>query len=169
EAERLKKIQSELENEKNKKSNEDKRSAQDKEEFQQRSALVQRQREEEQLKGKLTAEESRRQKERQAQEFAEDARLAEVNERERRDYDLARRLALETGTEADLPHLHRSRRPAVNSKYDLSKHSYAELRDIINTSCDIELLDACREEFHRRLKVYHAWKVKNRKTKNPSA
>ncbi|CAF1109907.1 unnamed protein product [Adineta steineri] len=169
EAERLKKIQSELENEKNKKTNEDKRSAQDKEEFQQRSALVQRQREEEQLKGKLTAEESRRQKERQAQEFAEDTRLAEVNERERRDYDLARRLALETGTEADLPHLHRSRRPAVNSKYDLSKHSYAELRDIINTSCDIELLDACREEFHRRLKVYHAWKVKNRKTKNPSA
>ncbi len=33
---------------------------------------------------------------------------------------------------------------------------------------DIELLDACREEFHRRLKVYHAWKVKNRKGKNPS-
>ena len=34
---------------------------------------------------------------------------------------------------------------------------------------DIELLDACREEFHRRLKVYHAWKLKNRKGKNPSA
>lgn len=28
---------------------------------------------------------------------------------------------------------------------------------------DIELLAACREEFHRRLKVYHAWKSKNRK------
>ena len=30
-------------------------------------------------------------------------------------------------------------------------------------SSDLELLDACREEFHRRLKVYHAWKSKNKK------
>jgi myosin-6 len=108
-----------------------------------------------------------------------------MNERERRDYDLARRLASETGGEADLPYLQRTRRPALNQKYDLSKHTYAQLRDIINTSCgkyfklqkqknstyliDLELLDACREEFHRRLKVYHAWKLKNRKGKNPSA
>ena len=28
---------------------------------------------------------------------------------------------------------------------------------------DLELLDACREEFHRRLKVYHSWKTKNKK------
>ena len=28
---------------------------------------------------------------------------------------------------------------------------------------DLELLDACREEFHRRLKVYHAWKTKNKR------
>ncbi|KAE8603145.1 hypothetical protein XENTR_v10014237 [Xenopus tropicalis] len=48
-------------------------------------------------------------------------------------------------------------------KHDLSKWKYAELRDAINTSCDIELLAACREEFHRRLKVYHAWKSKNKK------
>ena len=27
----------------------------------------------------------------------------------------------------------------------------------------MELLDACRMEFHRRLKVYHAWKSKNKK------
>jgi len=26
---------------------------------------------------------------------------------------------------------------------------------------DIELLEACREEFHRRLKMYHEWKQKN--------
>lgn len=31
------------------------------------------------------------------------------------------------------------------------------------TLVDIELLAACREEFHRRLKVYHAWKSKNKK------
>ncbi|XP_034117336.1 myosin heavy chain 95F isoform X1 [Drosophila nasuta] len=48
-------------------------------------------------------------------------------------------------------------------KFDLSKWKYSELRDAINTSCDIELLEACRQEFHRRLKVYHAWKAKNRK------
>lgn len=36
--------------------------------------------------------------------------------------------------------------------------NYAKLRDTINTSNDIELLEACREEFHRRLKVYHQWK-----------
>nr|XP_045016062.1 unconventional myosin-VI [Jaculus jaculus] len=64
-----------------------------------------------------------------------------------------------------------SRGPAVlatkaaagSKKHDLSKWKYAELRDTINTSCDIELLAACREEFHRRLKVYHAWKSKNKK------
>lgn len=52
---------------------------------------------------------------------------------------------------------------AGKQKYDLSKWKYSELRDAINTSCDIELLEACRHEFHRRLKVYHLWKAKNRK------
>ena len=47
-------------------------------------------------------------------------------------------------------------RSPVSNKYDLSKWKYAELRDTINTSCDIDLLEACREEFHRRLKVWHA-------------
>ena len=28
---------------------------------------------------------------------------------------------------------------------------------------DIDLLEACRDEFHRRLRVYHAWKDKNRR------
>jgi hypothetical protein len=48
-------------------------------------------------------------------------------------------------------------------KHDLSGWKYAELRDTINASCDIELLEACREEFHRRLKVYHEWKMKNKR------
>lgn len=34
---------------------------------------------------------------------------------------------------------------------------------VADASADIELLAACREEFHRRLKVYHAWKSKNKK------
>ena len=33
---------------------------------------------------------------------------------------------------------------------------------------DIELLEACRIEFHRRLKVYHAWRKRNMQ-KNKSA
>lgn len=28
---------------------------------------------------------------------------------------------------------------------------------------DIDLLEACRDEFHRRLRVYHAWKLRNKK------
>ncbi|XP_054921732.1 unconventional myosin-VI isoform X4 [Dermacentor andersoni] len=54
-------------------------------------------------------------------------------------------------------------RAKSEGKFDLSKWKYSELRDVINTSCDLELLAACREEFHRRLKVYHAWKSKNAK------
>ncbi|CAF3308813.1 unnamed protein product [Rotaria socialis] len=169
EQERLKKIQGALENEKLIKSDEDKRFEQEKDEFRQRSAIEQRRAEQERLMGKVNAEESRRRKELQEQELAEEAFLSEMNERERRDYDLARRIALETGSEADLPHLQRKSRSTINPKYDLRGHTYAQLRDLINTSCDLDLLDACREEFHRRLKVYHAWKLKNRKGKNLSA
>ena len=28
---------------------------------------------------------------------------------------------------------------------------------------DVDMLESCREEFHRRLKVYHAWKSKHKK------
>lgn len=48
-----------------------------------------------------------------------------------------------------------------NSKFDLTKWKYSDLRDTINTSCDLELLEACKREFHRRLKVYHAWRAMN--------
>ena len=40
---------------------------------------------------------------------------------------------------------------ALHKKHDLSKWKYADLRATINTSCDIDMLEACREEFHRRL------------------
>ncbi|XP_076874286.1 myosin VIa [Brachyhypopomus gauderio] len=61
------------------------------------------------------------------------------------------------------PQVQATKAAVGTKKYELSKWKYAELRDAINTSCDIELLAACREEFHRRLKVYHAWKSKNKK------
>merc|ERR1712083_1266279 len=104
--------------------------------------------------------------------------LREQIEQERRDHELALRLARESKggiDDAIIPmsspvpkmaevaaKVSTGGRP-TSPKYDLSNWKYAELRDTINTSCDIDLLEACREEFHRRLKVYHAWKSKNRK------
>ena len=110
----------------------------------------------------------------------ENAMLREQIEQERRDHELALRLAQESNTSIDdlntpqlkrvSPVMQQAAAAATNGasaaaakKYDLSKWKYAELRDTINTSCDIDLLEACREEFHRRLKVYHAWKAKNKK------
>ena len=34
---------------------------------------------------------------------------------------------------------------------------------------EVELLEACRDEFHRRLKAYHAWKGKNKKSASSGA
>lgn len=100
-------------------------------------------------------------------------RQSQLAEQEKRDHDLALRLAPEFGGQAEVEPLLNTRSSSKSSstssitksgsKYDLSKWKYAELRDAINTSCDLELLEACREEFHRRLKVYHAWKSKNKK------
>jgi len=111
---------------------------------------------------------------------------AAMLEQERRDQELAMRLAqdqsnpnaalsVEAQEQAKLgQHKRKSmkrssqsfsnkKQEALHKKHDLSKWKYADLRDTINTSCDIDLLEACREEFHRRLKVYHAWKMKNMK------
>uniref|UniRef100_A0A673CMX7 Unconventional myosin-VI n=1 Tax=Sphaeramia orbicularis TaxID=375764 RepID=A0A673CMX7_9TELE len=109
-----------------------------------------------------------------ALEREEQVQRATILEQERRDRELAMRIAQ---SEAELiteegqldaglrrgPQVQATKAAAGVKKYDLSKWKYAELRDVINTSCDIELLAACREEFHRRLKVYHAWKSKNKK------
>ncbi|RXN18608.1 unconventional myosin-VI-like isoform X1 [Labeo rohita] len=122
----------------------------------------------------------------QAEREQEASRQA-VLEQERRDRELALRIAQseaelipeEVPVEAGLrreemakemsdllarsPQVTATNAQADVKKFELSKWKYAELRDTINTSCDIELLAACREEFHRRLKVYHAWKSKNKK------
>lgn len=115
-------------------------------------------------------------------DLEEKSRLAQLNEQERRDHDLAMRLAqdfgnaevdpikpLSTASPPKSPLSSSSFTTSSGRKYDLSKWKYAELRDAINTSCDIELLEACREEFHRRLKVYHAWKSKNKKQADPAS
>uniref|UniRef100_A0A667XD25 Unconventional myosin-VI n=1 Tax=Myripristis murdjan TaxID=586833 RepID=A0A667XD25_9TELE len=126
-----------------------------------------------------------------ALEREEQAQRSAILEQERRDRELAMRIAqseaeliteegqMDAGLRSDEhvlglpissasaraigPQVQATKAAAGVKKYDLSKWKYAELRDVINTSCDIELLAACREEFHRRLKVYHAWKSKNKK------
>ncbi len=97
-------------------------------------------------------------------EQEEEAKQAALLEQERRDHDLAMRLASLEGGEVE-PVKSPKKMAIGKTKHDLSKWKYAELRDAINTSCDLELLESCREEFHRRLKVYHAWKSKNKKQK----
>lgn len=49
----------------------------------------------------------------------------------------------------------------VHDQYDLANWKYAELRDAINNSMDINLLVACEEEFRRRLRIYNEWKSRN--------
>ncbi|KAG9511399.1 Unconventional myosin-VI, partial [Fragariocoptes setiger] len=104
------------------------------------------------------------------------------NDQEQRDFEIALRLARESDATAALNQIsgatpnslspigssgteHTANSPMnltkPSGKYDLSKWKYSELRDTINTSCDLELLEACKQEFHRRLKVYHAWKSKH--------
>ncbi|OAD53874.1 Myosin heavy chain 95F [Eufriesea mexicana] len=119
-------------------------------------------------------------------EAMEENKYRELLEQERRDHELAVRLAQESngqvedspppvrsGSDVRVPsnnnrlvrseQVRNNQAAMANKKYDLSKWKYSELRDAINTSCDIELLEACRHEFHRRLKVYHAWKARNRR------
>ena len=109
------------------------------------------------------------------EEQEEEAKQEAIVEQEKRDHDLAMRLASELGSGGNGGEVEPMKSPKKSvmtvgggkgSKHDLSKWKYAELRDAINTSCDLDLLESCREEFHRRLKVYHAWKSKNKK-QNP--
>lgn len=99
-------------------------------------------------------------------------------DQEQRDYELALRLSQDsqqvptaTGGQSQMklpaaiqplaPSQNHAHEQAIDSKYDLTKWRYSDLRDTINTSCDLELLEACKREFHRRLKVYHAWRENN--------
>uniref|UniRef100_A0A8C8GFC0 Unconventional myosin-VI n=1 Tax=Oncorhynchus tshawytscha TaxID=74940 RepID=A0A8C8GFC0_ONCTS len=165
EKERLKKIQEEMEREKNRREEEEQRRKQEGDDRRLKLSL------QAEMDVQLEAERE------------EEAVRQNILEQERRDRELAMRIAQ---SEAELipeesqndtisyplmregPQVQATKAAAAagTKKYELSKWKYAELRDAINTSCDIELLAACREEFHRRLKVYHAWKSKNKKRGN---
>ncbi|XP_036988897.2 unconventional myosin-VI isoform X4 [Artibeus jamaicensis] len=190
EAERLRRIQEEMEKERKRREEDEQRRRKEEEERRMKLEMEAKRKQEEEERKKREDEEKRIQaevEEQLARQREEESQQQAVLEQERRDRELALRIAqseaelISDEAQADLA-LRReqmvkemseflSRGPAVQAtkaaagtkKYDLSKWKYAELRDTINTSCDIELLAACREEFHRRLKVYHAWKSKNKK------
>ncbi|XP_015271973.1 PREDICTED: unconventional myosin-VI, partial [Gekko japonicus] len=190
EAERLRRIQEEMERDRKRREEEEQRRKKEEEERRLKYEIEAKRKQEEEERKKREEEERRIQAEVEAQlarEREEANQQQAVLEQERRDHELAMRIAQNESElitdESQLdPGLRReqmanemsdvlSRGPSVQAtkaaagtkKHDLSKWKYAELRDTINTSCDIELLAACREEFHRRLKVYHAWKSKNKK------
>lgn len=199
EAERLRRIQEEMERERKRLEEEERRRKNEEEERRLKAEMELKRKQEEEERKRREEEERRLQLEMEAQllqEREEEAQRQTVFEQERRDRELAMRIAQ---SEAELineeqpdaalrragglgpkmtmeqmakemtdllargPQVQATKAVAGTKKYDLSKWKYAELRDAINTSCDIELLAACREEFHRRLKVYHAWKSKNKK------
>uniref|UniRef100_F6PJI8 Unconventional myosin-VI n=1 Tax=Ornithorhynchus anatinus TaxID=9258 RepID=F6PJI8_ORNAN len=213
EAERLRRIQEEMEKERKRREEDEQRRRKEEEERRQKSEIEAKRKQEEEERKKREDDEKRMQaevEEQLAKQREEENQQQAVREQERRDCELAMRIAqseaelireeaqLDAGLRRYnsclgfianslllfllLPSLSPmllaqemseilARGPAVQAtkaaagtkKYDLSKWKYAELRDTINTSCDIELLAACREEFHRRLKVYHTWKSKNKK------
>uniref|UniRef100_A0A673L340 Unconventional myosin-VI n=1 Tax=Sinocyclocheilus rhinocerous TaxID=307959 RepID=A0A673L340_9TELE len=177
ETERLKRIQEEMERERKRHKEEEQLRKQEEEDRHMKAEMEQKRKQEEEERKKREEEERVMQAELEMQlalEREEETQRQTMLEQERRDRELAMRIAQ---SEAELiqdeaqmdPSLRRGAQVQANKvaagvkKYDLSKWKYAELRDAINTSCDIEMLAACREEFHRRLKVYHAWKSKNKK------
>ncbi|MXQ80104.1 hypothetical protein E5288_WYG013683 [Bos mutus] len=191
EAERLRRIQEEMEKERKRREEDEQRRRKEEEERRMKLEMEAKRKQEEEERKKREDDEKRIQAEVEAQlarQREEESQQQAVLEQERRDRELALRIArseaelISDEAQADPAALRRYgfqyvkmcnnyRGPAVQAtkaaagtkKHDLSKWKYAELRDTINTSCDIELLAACREEFHRRLKVYHAWKSKNKK------
>ncbi|KTF96518.1 hypothetical protein cypCar_00028549 [Cyprinus carpio] len=190
EMERLRRIQEEMERERKRRDEEEQKRKQEEEDRRLKAEMELKRKQEEEERKKREEEERRLQEEMELQLQAEreqDTARQAMLEQERRDRELALRIAQseaelipeETPVEAgprreemakemsDLlaraPQVTATSAQADVKKYELSKWKYAELRDTINTSCDIELLAACREEFHRRLKVYHAWKSKNKK------
>uniref|UniRef100_A0A7N5P3Y4 Unconventional myosin-VI n=2 Tax=Ailuropoda melanoleuca TaxID=9646 RepID=A0A7N5P3Y4_AILME len=177
EAERLRRIQEEMEKERKRREEDEQRRRKEEEERRMKLEMEAKRKQEEEERKKREDDEKRIQAEVEkqlARQREEESQQQVVLEQERRDRELALRIAqseaelISEEAQADLslrrgPAVQATKAAAGTKKYDLSKWKYAELRDTINTSCDIELLAACREEFHRRLKVYHAWKSKNKK------
>uniref|UniRef100_A0AC35FUX6 Myosin VI cargo binding domain-containing protein n=1 Tax=Panagrolaimus sp. PS1159 TaxID=55785 RepID=A0AC35FUX6_9BILA len=119
----------------------------------------------------------RKQKEQHTQNAAEiesQAQRLKQLEQERLDAELARRIAAEEGqvmmnaessrNANSLNNNNKSIAIVNGAKVDLNKWTYAQLRDTINNSNNIELLFACRQELSSRLQQYHQWKSQNEST-----
>lgn len=177
EAERLRRIQEEMEKERKRREEDEQRRRKEEEERRMKLEMEVKRKHEEEERKKREDDEKRIQAEVEAQlarQREEESQQQAVLAQECRDRELALRIAqneselISDEAQGDTalrrgPAVQATKAAAGTKKHDLSKWKYAELRDTINTSCDIELLAACREEFHRRLKVYHAWKSKNKK------
>ncbi|CAJ0937964.1 unnamed protein product, partial [Mesorhabditis belari] len=127
---------------------------------------------------RVEAEFQKRQAEEKAREMtalAEEQEKRAREEQKRLDGLVAARLASEKGAQATMIEspapptiVIGSSTPSGNSsqpkraKLDLASWKYSDLRETINTAQDADLLAACKEEFHRRLRVYNGWKQKMR-------
>uniref|UniRef100_A0A8C8GBE1 Unconventional myosin-VI n=1 Tax=Oncorhynchus tshawytscha TaxID=74940 RepID=A0A8C8GBE1_ONCTS len=144
EKERLKKIQEEMEREKNRREEEEQRRKQEGDDRRLKLSL------QAEMDVQLEAERE------------EEAVRQNILEQERRDRELAMRIAQ---SEAELiPE--ESQNDAGLRREGPQRWVLMRTLDLGRDSDHIELLAACREEFHRRLKVYHAWKSKNKKRGN---
>jgi len=176
EQERLRKIQEQMERERKQREEEERKRIEEEEQRKKKAEMERQRQKEEEERKKQEAEDKKAAEILQKQideEMKKNSARQMALDQEHRDRELALRLAAEDQNQVEditlPPPLPRSaamnafRQSVASKKFDLTKWKYAELRDAINTSCDLELLDACREEFHRRLKVYHSWKTKNKK------
>jgi myosin-6 len=194
EAERLRKLQEEMAKERERKMEEERKRIEAEAEAQMMKQMEEEARKEEeaeqvrQEKERIKAEKdgsNQKLQDKKNAELRREQEEAALLEQERRDQELAMRLALDAAkpdealsddaraqkasggvrrkpkTKTTTTSFANKKQEQLHKKHDLSKWKYADLRDTINTSCDVDLLEACREEFHRRLKVYHAWKMKN--------
>ncbi|OWK01421.1 MYO6 [Cervus elaphus hippelaphus] len=155
EAERLRRIQEEMEKERKRREEDEQRRRKEEEERRMKLEMEAKRKQEEEERKKREDDEKRIQAEVEAQlarQREEESQQQAVREQERRDRELALRIAR---SEAELISEEAQADPAALRRY--------RLRGGAGRGTDIELLAACREEFHRRLKVYHAWKSKNKK------
>ncbi|KAK2544878.1 Myo6 [Columba livia] len=162
EAERLRRIQEEMEKERKRREEEEQQRRKEEEERRLKSEIEAKRKQEEEERKKREEEEKRMQAEIEAQlarEREEETQHQAVLEQERRDRELAMRIAqseaelisdeaqLDVGLRREQmateiseilsrgPAVQATKAAAGTKKHDLSKWKYAELRDTINTSC----------------------------------
>lgn len=145
EQERLRQIQSEMESVKRKKLEEERLRSEEEEKRKQKADIEARR--------KIESEQRRLEEQSKSPspisqlDTEEEARYKNLLEQERRDHELAVKLAKESNGQVDECTLtvrrlsNQNIDPSGNKNYDLSKWRYTLLRDTINTSCDIELLE----------------------------